>query len=285
LEALATDPSPESIVRMTPLLDDPIVHNRVLVRRTLLKMAADEKLHAAVVEQTTKVLLKDAWRGDEQAILILTTLEQRQVGPRYLELLDQPRPEVFVTAAWGLQRFAIPELLEPMFAAAQRFGDSVKPGGMAPSDQAGLVGHLHEALGMMRYAPAEPLFRTYIPKGLPDWPRITAIWSLGLLLQDKPDPQLAKQLEERLADAGSIPPESVPVRAMCAVTLGRMKSESSLPLLREWYKADTHNNYLGRCCGWAIEQITGEKLPEADVLHIKQGNWFLEPLEPPASTP
>lgn len=280
LQALATDPSPKSIVRITPLLDDSIVQNRVLARRTLLKMAADEKLHPAVVEHTTKVLMKDAWRGDEQAILILTTLEQRQVGERYLALLDHARPEVFVTAAWGLRKFAIPELVEPMFAAAQKFGDRIKPQGMAPSDHAELVGHLHEAMGIMRYAPAEAHLRTFVPKGLPDSARAPAVWSLGLLLQDKSDPQLAKQLEQRLEDNASIPPESLPVRSMSAVTLGRMKSEPSLATLRKWYEMDTHNKYLGRCCGWAIEQITGEKMPDADIVHVKAGNWFLEPLEP-----
>ena len=285
LEALATNPSPESIARIAPLLDDPIVQNRVLARRTLLTMAADEKLHSAVVEHTTRVLMKDAWRGDEQAILILTTLEQRQVGTRYLVMLDHSRPEVFVTAAWGLRKFAIPELVEPMFAAAQKYGDRIKPEGMAPSPHADLVAHLHEAMGIMRHAPAEAQLRTYIPKGLSDSPRATAIWSLGLLLQEKPDPQLAKQLEQRMEDIASIPPESLPVRSMCAVTLGRMKSEPSLPILRKWYKTETHNNYLGRCCGWAIERITGEKLPDADVLHVKPVNWFLEPYEPPARFP
>lgn len=281
--ALATDPSPESITRIAPLLDDPIVQNRVLARRTLLTMAGDESLHPVVVEHTTKVLMQDAWRGDQQAILILTTLEQRQVGKRYLVLLDHSRPEVCVTAAWGLRKFAIPELVEPMFAAAQKFSDGLKPRGMAPSHHADLLAHLHEALGILRHAPADSHLRTYVPKGLPDSSRAAAVWALGLLLQDKLDPQLASQLEERLADTSSIPPESAAVRAMCAITLGRMKSESSLPVLRKWYEVHTHNDHVGRCCGWAIEQITGEKLPDPDVRHIKVGGWFLEPLDPPTA--
>jgi HEAT repeat protein len=283
LAALATDPSPESIARIAPLLDDPIVQNRTLARRTLLTMAGDERLHPVVVEHTTAVLMQDAWRGDQQAILILTTLEQRQVGPRYLALLEHSRPEVFVTAAWGLRKFAIPDLVEPMFAAAQKYNDQIRPRGMSPSYHADLLAHLHEALGILRHAPAGSHLRTYVPKGLPDSPRAAAVWSLGLLLQDMPDATLASQLEERLADVSSLPPESPAVRAMCAVTLGRMKSESSLPVLRKWYEIHTHNDHVGRCCGWAIEQITGEKLPDPDVKHIKVGDWFLEPLDPPAA--
>jgi HEAT repeat protein len=281
LQALATHPSPESIAQIAPRLDDPVVENRALARRTLLTMAADERLHAAVVEQTTAVLHQDAWRGDEQAILILTTLEQRQVGPRLLELLDHPRPEAFVTAAWGLRKLAVPDLIEPMFAATKKISDGILADGAVPSDHAVQLAQLHEAMGEMRYMPAEAHLRTYVRKGLPEPSRTAAIWSLGLLLDSRPDPQLAKQLEERLADISSLPPEMGPVRGMCAITLGRMKSEASLPALRKWYTTHGHNDYVGRCCGWSIERMTGEKLPDPDPFPIKQGNWFLVPLQKP----
>jgi HEAT repeat protein len=278
LAALATGPSPQSIAQIAPRLDDHVVENRVLARRTLLKMAADESLHAAVVEHTTGVLKANAWRGDEQAILILTTLQQRQVGQRLMELLDHSRPEVFVTAAWGLRKLAVPELIEPMFAAAKKISDSIKDQGMAPSDRSIALAQLYEAFGELRYMPAEPLLRLYVPKGLPEPARIAAIWSLGLLLDSRPDAQLAQQLETRLADTSSIPPEMAAVRGMCAITLGRMKSEASLPALRKWYMVHGHNDYVGRCCGWSIERITGEKLPDPDVVPVQQGNWFLLPL-------
>jgi hypothetical protein len=280
VQALATRPSVESIVRLAPQLDDPIVENRLAVRRILLKMAEDEALHDAVVEHTTTVLSRDAWRGDEQAILILTLLGQKQVGPRLMQLLDHSRPEVFVTAAWGLRKFAIPELIEPMFAAAKRFSEPLKKD-PAPSDRANQLSQLLGALGEVHFAPAESHLRTYVPKGGPERARASAIWSLGKLLDGQGDPQLAKQLEERLADTASIPPEMLSVRAMGAITIGRLKSEPSLPVLREWYKVDTHNHYLGRCCGWAIERITGEKMPEAEAFRMRIRGWFLEPLETP----
>jgi HEAT repeat protein len=277
LAALATSPSPESIARIAPRLDDPVVENRVLARRTLLKMAADEKLHATVVERTTTVLAADAWRGDEQAILILTTLKQRQVGARLMELLDHQRPEVFVTAAWGLRKLAVPELVEPMFAAAKKIDEGVKSG--SGSEHNLQLAQLLEAMGEMKHLPAQSHLLTYVPKAMPIEPRTAAIWSLGLLLDGQPDPALARQLEQRLADVGSLPPEINEVRAMSAITLGRMKSEASLPALRQWYKTHGHNDYVGRCCGWSIERMTGEKLPDPDVAEMKQGNWFLVPLE------
>lgn len=283
LEALATGPSPQAIAQLAPQLNDPVVENRVLARRTLLKMAGDEQLHGAVVQHTTQILQGNDWRGLEQAILILTALHQVQAGDRYLALLDHARPEVFVTAAWGLRKLAVPDLTEPMFAVAQKLSERVKKG-TASIEHSTQLAQLLEAMGERRHTPAEAHLRIYIPKspgGQPfsDQVRTSAIWSLGLLLDGKSDPALAKQLEERLADSGSIPPESLPVRSLSAITMGRLKSEPSLPELRKWYEVDTHNNYLGRCCGWAIERIAGEKLPDPDVLRPKLQNWFLEPLD------
>ena len=280
LEALTTRPSVESIALIAPQLDDHVVENRVLARRTLLKWSADESLRGAVIEHSTAVLKQDAWRGDEQAILLLTTLDQKQVGPRLLELLDHSRWEVFVTAAWGLRTLAVPELVSQMLTAAQKISERVKDPSQPSYYHALQLAQLFEALGQMRHAPSESLLRTYIGKGPPGEPRTAAIWSLGLLLEDKPDEKLARQLEQRLADISSIPPEMASVRGMCAITLGRMNAESSLPELRKSYELETHNTYVGRCSGWAIERMTGEKLPDADVVKIQPGNWFLEPLAP-----
>ena len=127
--------------------------------------------------------------------------------------------------------------------------------------------------------------RSYVPKVSGKVPfafqvRAAAVWSLGKLLTDKLDPVLASQLEVRLADVGSVPPEADQVRAMAAITMGRMKSQPSLPALRKWYETNTYNNYVGRACGWGIEQLTGEKMPDPDVMRPRAQNWFLEPVEP-----
>jgi hypothetical protein len=58
-----------------------------------------------------------------------------------------------------------------------------------------------------------------------------------------------------------------------------MKATSTLPTLREYYPSkkpsiDPTNN----ACGWAIEQITGEKMPPAGTVEAMQLGWFLQPL-------
>ena len=90
----------------------------------------------------------------------------------------------------------------------------------------------------MKYAPAEPLLVQYVPKklyfGL--YSRSAAIWSLGHLHEGMPDESLAKQFLERATD-DEMPPEFVPaVRAMAAVSIGRMKALSQVarPCRNTW---------------------------------------------------
>jgi len=212
-------------------------------------------------------------------------LDQKQIGERLLQLLDHSRPEVCVSAAWGLKELAKPELIEPMFEAAKRFsGEAAQVSAEAArvKTAAAISSHLLEALGLMDHQPAEEYLRIFIPKSAPypEEARTAAIWALGYLWADSAslDPKLVRQLEERLADWISPSPELYMVSAMSAVSLGRMKSEASLPELRRWCSGEGRNTYLGGCCGWAIQQITGETLPEPKASSRQLPGWFLEPL-------
>ena len=40
--------------------------------------------------------------------MIMVALDRKETAGRLVELLDFPRPEVFVAAAWGLRRLAVP---------------------------------------------------------------------------------------------------------------------------------------------------------------------------------
>lgn len=281
VQALATAPSEVSVVTLVPVLNDGVPEIRYDARRILLAMAGRDELRPVVIEHATRVVDGDQWRGLEQAILILTELDQKQVGQRLLQLLHHARPEVYVSSAWGLRKLAVPELIEPMFEEAKRISTEVASGEAADKASTALA-QLLEAIGQMDHQPAEPYLRMFIPKSSPYSAevRTAAIWSLGYLWADSDslDQALVDQLEQRLADVLSIPPESNDIRAMSAVTLGRMKSEASLPALRRWYAADGPSSYVGRCCGWAIEQMTGESIPDANPATRHLRGWFLEPI-------
>lgn len=279
VKALATAPSEPTITALVSVLSDRVPEIRYDARRILLDMSAKDDLRKAVIDGAMQTLAADSWRGIEQSILILTELDQEQAGQPMLQLLRHSRPEVFVSAAWGLKKLSVSDLLDPMLDEAQRIAEEIASG-PAPFEASLALAHLLEAMGAMGHRPAEPFLRTFIPKSVPHTVdvRSAAIWSLGFLAEDPPDPQLVEQLEDRLADAASVPPEYFEVRAMAAVSLGRMGAESALPTLREFNPPDGTDSELGRSCGWAIEQLTGEPLgpPRPQTRQLRR--WFLTPI-------
>ena len=90
------------------------------------------------------------------------------------------------------------------------------------------VGLLCEAMGHMKYVPAEGLLRRYIPKDyeMGELSRCAAIWSLGHLHAGVPDEGLAQLLFDRLTDPGTMPPEMDRVRIMSIISMARMKTRT-----------------------------------------------------------
>jgi hypothetical protein len=138
----------------------------------------------------------------------------------------------------------------------------------------------------MKYAPAEPLLRTYIPKssGFEPTSRAAAIWALGYLHADQPDEALAEQLRQRLTDVNSEVPEEAIVRRFSAITLGRMKASSQLSSLKRMAAMDGPHSPPGVACMWAIQQITGEPIPDIPPIILRDNNWFLVPYFPSGSS-
>lgn len=265
---LAARPSRQHVTRLRPLLDDPHPRNRGEVREALYKLATEHGLRAGVIDEAMRMLNTERWRGLEQSALLLGTFDHEPSADRLLELLEFPRPEVSITAAWALRRLAVRGTLGPMLQHAERQADlAADPASARRDTLAGITGELSQlfqAFGSMRYKPAEPLLRRFIPKGtaFAIESRAAAIWALGHLHAGSPEAGLSTQLKERLADVDSLMPEAPPVRRMAAVTLGRMQARDALTTLRRFYELETANSEVGYACGWAVHRITGEDLPE-----------------------
>jgi hypothetical protein len=145
------------------------------------------------------------------------------------------------------------------------------------------LSQLNQFLGQARYKPADAALRRYLPRlgkgGGPAEARAAAVWALGLLHEGKPDPDVVRAALARLNDLAPPPPEDYRVRWMAAVTLGRLKAKAALPSLRKYYQ--TPPPYTDHVCGWAIEQITGERLPPPEPLEPEPpplgSDWFLIP--------
>ncbi|HUQ67991.1 MAG TPA: HEAT repeat domain-containing protein [Planctomycetaceae bacterium] len=286
--ALIALPTPERIVTLADLLDDPHPDVRGRVRAELFVLAQQAQLDPAIRESAMRVVERESWRGQEQAGLLLAALDHEPAAPRLVALLESPRPEVMIAAAWGLRRLAVPETIPALLDKAQRQSDvqlAQTAQNVSAVDQQ--VAHLFEALALMRHEPVVPLLRKYVPKNfvLGELSRSAAIWSLGVLLKGRPDDALAGQLMERVRDLGGpgpIPPELELVRRMSAIGIGHMQARSQLPAVREFLGPTVEADDTEFALRWTLKELSGEELPLPPPIARTEGRWFLTPLSKPA---
>lgn len=281
VEAHQKFPLPEHIPLVAELLDDPHPQVRTRARKALLEVARRKEDSDAVRRQATRLLATERWRALEQATILLATLDHKPAAARFVELLRFERPEVFVAAAWGLRKLAVPETLPAQLAEIdRRWQRSLKPDPNHPRPMIDLqVAQLAQSLGRARYAPAAPTLARFVPKQWNIGPesRAAAIWALGLLHEKSPPEGLVEALIGRVIDDSTIVMEDLRVKTMCAVTLGRMKAAQAVEGLRTYYAKKLTTEAFGNACGWALQRITGEALPTSGTVEAVQRGWFLEP--------
>jgi HEAT repeat protein len=282
VEALRRQPTGEHVRLLADRLDDLHPEVRVKARQALHGLAAMEAWRGPVVAEGTRALATQQWRGLEQAAILLAQLDHKPAAGRLAELLSHDRPEVGLAAAWGLRKLAVAATLPAVLKYVEaKLKDLAKGVGGPLLDHQ--LSQLNQFLGLARYGPADAALRRYLPRmrkgiGSPE-ARAAAVWALGLIHEGKADPEVVRAVEARLNDLAPPPPEDYRVRWMAAVTLGRLKAKAALPSLRKYYQAPPP--YADRVCGWAIEQITGERLPPPEPLAAEPpflgSDWFLLP--------
>jgi HEAT repeat protein len=157
-------PDPGRVAVLARLLDDPHPAVRGSVRDSLFDLAQRSELDEPIRQAATEMLAGQSWRGLEQAALLLGALDHKPASARLVELLESPRPEVGIAAAWGLKQLAVPETLPAMFDKSNRQTELRSKDGFTPAGLDEQTAHLFEAFGKLRYAAAEPLLRRYVPK-------------------------------------------------------------------------------------------------------------------------
>ena len=280
--ALAGDPTASSVALLGKVLDDRVPAIRRAARKSLLRHAAVDSLRGAVIERSLDALRVDSWRSKEQALIVLTELHHQAINDELPGLIDFPRPEVQVTAAWAMKHLYEADRAPKVLEIATSKTDEINKKGAEDAISA-VQAHLFESLGLLKHRPATDLLLKALPKGAPYTvqSRASAIWALGFLLKPEGDAATIRLIEARLADANSVPMEYTEVRAASAIALGRIADPESLKELRQWYKAEGPNSPVGRSSGWAVMQMTGEPLPEVVVAKRPVINWFVEPLVAP----
>ncbi|MBM79981.1 MAG: hypothetical protein CMJ78_05240 [Planctomycetaceae bacterium] len=280
-KTLTARPSPENVKWLGPFLDDPHPKVRGFVREELFRMATKLDLKDEVLAEAIAMSRTDRWRGIEQSLLILTELDHKPSADRMVALLEFERPEVFMTAAYGLRRLAVPETLAPMLAYATRMTPLLR-GSLLDGSIVIQVDHevsqLFQAFGQMKYKPAEALMREYIPKNT-GYPRSrrAAVWALGYLHEGQPQAALVSQLAGRANDQSTFNPEDTQVRRMAVVSLARMKAVNVVPTLRSILASESPRFTLGYACAWGIHKLDGDPLPKLKPKVVRKTQWFLVP--------
>ncbi len=282
--ALAAVPNEENVRALAVLLSDINPRLRIWTAARLVEFGQHEALRDVVVERAQEALAADAWRGAEQAMVVLARLDHKVAAPRIVPLLEHERPEVFITAAWALRVLQVPETLEPMLAKAQsryeEFRANFRPLTPPPAAHAAQVSQLIQAFGLMKYREAEPLLLHFVTKILENGvdTRAAACWSLGYIYENEAPAELVDALIQRVVDQSIMNPEFVEVRAMSAVALARMKAQQAIEPLRVFEVRMGPNDFVGQACGWGLEQLTGEprRLPQRRFFHMT--SWFLSPI-------
>jgi HEAT repeat protein len=277
----AARPALERVKTLGKLLDDPHSGIRAMVREDFRRLAGDSQWNNVVRQSALEALAAEGWRGQEQAALLLATLDDETAAPLLVKRLDSPRAEVMIASAWALRKLAVRETLPALFQKATQLTDlriRLKSN-YVPLDHE--AAHLFEALALMKYEPAYPLMNRYIAKDyiMGEYSRSAAIWGLGHVHVGKSNETLAAAIIARVTEPTiAMPPEMTRVRLAGTIALGKMKAKSQAGPLRASF-AQPVPSRLYLVTRWSLREITGDELPLPPPLTESLGGWFLEPLE------
>jgi HEAT repeat protein len=272
--------SKDGIRLLGQTLDDRHPKIRRAARQGLLQLSAEDSFNEAVRRAGREAVARPSWREQEQAIVLLAVLDQSDAADRMLELLDAPRAEVAIAAAWGLRMLNVAEKQPAMLEHAEMLDQQFRDGQELRRHHETMLAHLFEALGKAKYLPAGPLLKRWVPKMPPqvsfDKARSSAVWSLGWFYEDSKDAALAQSLKARFLDVASLEPESFPVRRAAAIAMGRIGATQMVASLRPFATAGSEE--IDMAAAWAIGRMTGETFPRP-APQIKTGNrWKLAPI-------
>jgi HEAT repeat protein len=275
----ATEDDIRVLIRM---FSDPDPNLRDWVREDLVKKASTEPFRKMVIDETREIVRSgDAagdWRSVEQAIRCLGLLEFKPAAQDIVPHLKATRINVYLSAAWALRKIAATESLADCLQNLDELVKGIDTDTII-NDQyrESQISQLCQLMGILKYEPAIPLMRTFVPKAKiarGEHARAAAIWSLGHLYADNPQKDLAQELVARLQDEVSLPPESASVRAASAVAIARMGEKSSGMALLKY--ADPEGE-VGYSCAWGLNKLAGVPIPESPVHERKEEKYFLTP--------
>ena len=278
------------------MLDDVHPTVRKMAQGSLVLLDQLAELRPVVREVAMQMLTSGRRRAMEQAAIVIGGVDHEPASERLIELLDSDHPFVAVAAAWALRRLLVPATAEPILEKVRM---QTKEFPHAPPNPdwnekkvAALYqqrGHLIEALALMRHRDVVPLLLACLPT--PPAPpgayreaqelRVQAIWALGHIFRDDPQPEIVARLTERLQTPDDTAARGKTlIQPMAAVSLARIGAVETLDLLRGLYAPGDKYSDLRYGCAWGVSWMTNEPLPEFDMVRTT-GHFtsFLDPLD------
>jgi len=285
-------PNAERTEWLHQLLSD--VHIEVRnVARAMLVIVAEETpdLREQIVGLAGDALQPDSkdWQGIEQALILLGQLKATQFSQQCIPLLDYPRDEVSISAAWLIHLFPDESVRDAVLSTIRKMDELLLT---QATEYFGNPGppHLESALkqsfliqygGLVRMREIQPILETKFSKTDPGGylVRTAAMWTLGMLFEKNPVPELAAKFEERIKDRATVPPESRNVRRASVMALGLMRAVAFVPVVQEAYSSETGESLVPGTARWVLP-LLGQPVPaEIPVMEEFSGGWRINVLE------
>ena len=282
-------PDADRMVMLHSLVSDIHIEVRNIARQMLLAVALEHpELREQIITQAATMLNPESkdWQGIEQSLVLLGQLHAPQFSEACLSLLDYPKDEVGISAAWLIH-------LSPDVAVYDRIKayiettESLMTIGKAPGAAALRQALLLQYAGLVRMRELRPLMEQQFPKSAMGSPekRASALWALGLLLERNPEPEIVKKLEQRIKDRSGIPPEHVLVQRACVMALGLMRATSARDTVMESYEIDSQESGTAGTARW-IMPLLGESMPpDFEPRSAFVGGWKINPTGPATDDP
>lgn len=267
--SLVSRPSETAVERLADLLSDPHPDVRRFVRESLQHLMQTDAHASVVLRETERVLAGEDWRGLEQAARLLGHVDHEPAAARLIELLNDDRLEVGVTAAWSLRELAVPDTLPAIHAFMSQTCESLP---LNPLQSTGTkltlrndacLSYLFETVGQAKLLSAAPVLLKFVPKrgDMGVRSRSAAIWALGHIFAIDPPEKLVRHLISRMGDASLIQPEYPEVRVAAAISLGRMHAAQAVEPMQSAMTEMRVGSRVYEACQWAISQIKGTPQP------------------------
>ncbi len=158
----------DSLRSQARLLSDRNPSLRRTIREHLISKAQTQGLSEVVDEVLDAHLGGESFEGVEQAIMVATVLGQKHRCSQLADLLEYPRPEVHIRAAWALQQMADdPQVLDQILEHCQRWTSLLvtpQPGKSVENTDLIRLSFLFEAWAVTPISPPTPCCDCMYPR-------------------------------------------------------------------------------------------------------------------------